>query len=59
MFDNFLHFLRIFALEPFLPIRLSLQNTSPYILIVHVENPYTAVVFLDPPPENYPKPINK
>ena len=32
----FLHFLRIFALGPFLLIRLSWQNTSSYIFIFHI-----------------------
>ena len=50
-------FCAFFALGPVLLIRLSLQNTSPYILIFscsdHPPPPsYTAIFFLDPPPEN-------
>ena len=44
MFDIFLHFLRSFALGPFLLIKL-VDTTHP---------PFTAIFFRDPPPENTP-----
>ena len=54
IFSMFDIFLRIYALGPFLLIRLSWQTHPPYILIFHVVSPpYTAIFFLDPPPHTH------
>ena len=58
MFDNFLHFLRIFALGPFFADQVELTKHPPYILIFHVVTPPPPLtqqyffLILPPPPPN-------